>query len=72
MCDKHSVGVFLLKYPCAELVFIVWARKYFLVTAFVLDYAHEIGDVFTIVLRALKVEVFGVFPVITHCHIVVE
>ena len=74
MCDKRCIGVFLLKHPLAKLVFSVWARKDFLVTAFVLDYA-QIGDVFTIVLRALKVEehqVFSVFHVIIHGHIVIE
>ena len=74
MCDKHRNGVFLLKYPCAELVFSVWARKDFLVTAFVLDYA-QIGDVFTVVLRAFEVEehqVFSVFHVVFHSHIIIE
>jgi hypothetical protein len=72
MRNKRRIGVFLLKHPLAELVFSVWARKDFLVTAFVLDYA-EIGDVFTIVLRGLKVEkhqVFGVFYVVFHGHII--
>jgi hypothetical protein len=70
MRDKRNAGVFLLKYPRAEFVFSVWARKD---TAFVLDYA-QIGDVFTIILRTLKVEerqVFGVFHVIIHSHIII-
>ena len=74
MRDKRRIRVFLLKYPCAELVFSVWARKDFLVTAFVLDYA-QIGDVFTVVLRAFEVEehqVFSVFHVVFHSHIVIE
>jgi hypothetical protein len=74
MRDKRRIRVFLLKHPLAKLVFSVWPRKDFLVTAFVLDYA-EIGDVFTIVLRALKVEehqVFGVFYVVFHGHIIIE
>jgi hypothetical protein len=74
MCDKRRIDVFLLKYPCAELVFSVWPRKDFLVTAFVLDYA-QIGDVFTVVLRAFEVEehqVFSVFHVVFHSHIVIE
>jgi hypothetical protein len=74
MRDKRRIRVFLLEYPRAKLVFSAWARKDFLVTAFVLDYA-QIGDVFTIILRALKVEehqVFGVFHVIIHGHIVIE
>jgi hypothetical protein len=73
MRDKRNAGVFLLKYPRTEFVFSVWARKNFLVTAFVLDYA-QIGDVFTIILRTLKVEehqVFGVFHVIIHSHIII-
>ena len=74
MCDKGRIGVFLLKHPLAKLVFSVWARKDFLVTAFVLDYT-EIGEVFTIVLRAFEVEehqVFSVFHVVFHSHIVIE
>ena len=43
MRDKRRIGVFLLKHPLAEFILSVWARKDFLVTAFVLDYA-EIGD----------------------------
>ena len=74
MCDERRIGVFLLKYQCAELVFSVWARKDILVTAFVLDHA-EIGEVFTIVLRTLKVEkhqVLGVFHVIIHGHVIIK
>jgi hypothetical protein len=72
--DKRFVGVFLLKYPCAELVFSVWARKDFLVTAFVLHHAQDLERVYHI-LRAFEVEehrVLGVFHVIIHGRIVIE